>query len=1180
MATYYGSYVSSAFRSRADVTTSTSNTQVTISVTGYCQMADYYHDSGENFFRKIVIGSDTPNTYVTASTSYFSGGGTYGVGSSSRTYNRTHAAQSIEVGVAIHNDGTYTGWSTDDSYARTTVTVPAKPSYAVSFNANGGSGAPSAQTKWYGEALTLSSTKPTRTGYTFKNWNTKSDGTGTSYSAGGTVAAATNQALTLYAQWTAITYSVAYAANGGSSTPASQTKTYGVALTLHGAISHANATATYTVSYRANYTGGSNPSSGTATKTTKYTFNGWKATNGTTYAAGGSYTANAATTMTAQWTSKATTTSVTLPTPTRTGYTFGGWYKEPACTNKVGNGDASYTPTADATLYAKWTANTYTVAFKANGGSGAPSSQTKTYGVDLTLSSTKPTRTNYTFKSWNTKSDGSGTSYAAGAKYTTNAAATLYAQWTQNTWTVSYAANGGSSTPSSQSKVAGTALKLASAISHANATATITTTFNANGGSATGASGNKLTSTKTTSYSFTKWKATNGTLYSAGGSYTTDAATTMTAQWSSSNSYTTITLPTPTRTGYTFNGWYTAASGGSEAGKAGASHKPTADATLYAHWTIITHTVTLDPQGGSVSPASLTKTYGTALTLPTPTRTGCTFLGWNTAAAGTGTHYGTGSGGYTYDAGDRKLYAQWIGVSVSSFSVRRSNSNGVAQDDGTYARATANWSAVCTGTSGVTRTLAIKYLSGSTETTAGTTSTTGSYGITVGSGSTFAADTSYRFTATATVTWTYNGSSRSVSATRVATIPKVFRLLDALHGGTGLAIGAIATLANTFEVALSTLFQNVVEVAQGNITRDGTYTEPTNGDHQIRLVDSSRRILSYLSAHKAANSPNNYLRLTAYGPSGSKTANVYISASDTDGYLSTDADVTTLRSMIVDGTITSYGNIRKQSTTADIDSTTAPSSTVWAGSFQVMDKDGYSFAVVDGYWDTAMSTGARMVDRNKKSDGTVVENAIGCTVAKDGTRGYIVTDAAAFRKAINAVTSANQTTMEAGFSAGSGSQVFNIFANVINSSSAYSGKRVGFVITPTGLSLFNSTDQSTIWNITPTITSDSTGTGVVTAKSGFSVYTAGGLNRAYKRNGVATIYLGFKTTNALNAGGSYNIGTLNSGWRPSAMAGLWASGTRYGINASTQANGEIYITPTVAIPAGSTFYLGGTFVQA
>jgi uncharacterized repeat protein (TIGR02543 family) len=82
-------------------------------------------------------------------------------------------------------------------------------------------------------------------------------------------------------------------------------------------------------------------------------------------------------------------------------------------------------------------AATYTVKYDANGGSGAPSSQTKTQGATLTLSSTKPTRSGYTFKCWNTKSDGTGTSYNSGSSYTANANVTLYAIWTK-THTHSY----------------------------------------------------------------------------------------------------------------------------------------------------------------------------------------------------------------------------------------------------------------------------------------------------------------------------------------------------------------------------------------------------------------------------------------------------------------------------------------------------------------------------------------------------------------------------------------------------------------------------------------------------------------------------------------------------------------------------------------------------------------------
>lgn len=110
-----------------------------------------------------------------------------------------------------------------------TISVPAKTSYAVTYNANGGSGAPASQTKYYGETLTLSSAKPTRTNYVFKNWNTASGGTGTTYNPGASYTA--NAALTLYAQWYA-PYTVTYNANGGTGGPTTQTKVYNTNLTL------------------------------------------------------------------------------------------------------------------------------------------------------------------------------------------------------------------------------------------------------------------------------------------------------------------------------------------------------------------------------------------------------------------------------------------------------------------------------------------------------------------------------------------------------------------------------------------------------------------------------------------------------------------------------------------------------------------------------------------------------------------------------------------------------------------------------------------------------------------------------------------------------------------------------------------------------------------------------------
>ncbi len=88
-----------------------------------------------------------------------------------------------------------------------------------------------------------------------------------------------------------------------------------------------------------------------------------------------------------------------------------------------------YYVTSSNTTYVKATLPTYTISYNANGGSEAPSSQTKNHDKALTLSTTEPTRSGYTFQNWNTKADGTGTSYASGASYTANEAATLYAQW-------------------------------------------------------------------------------------------------------------------------------------------------------------------------------------------------------------------------------------------------------------------------------------------------------------------------------------------------------------------------------------------------------------------------------------------------------------------------------------------------------------------------------------------------------------------------------------------------------------------------------------------------------------------------------------------------------------------------------------------------------------------------------
>ena len=115
--------------------------------------------------------------------------------------------------------------------------------------------------------------------------------------------------------------------------------------------------------------------------------------------------------------------------PTRTGYSFQGWGTTASDTSVNYSAGANYTSNASITLYAIWKANTYTVKFDANGGSGAPGQQTKTYGVTLTLSSVKPTKTNYNFLGWGTSVASTTVAYAPGSIYTANSAITLYAIW-------------------------------------------------------------------------------------------------------------------------------------------------------------------------------------------------------------------------------------------------------------------------------------------------------------------------------------------------------------------------------------------------------------------------------------------------------------------------------------------------------------------------------------------------------------------------------------------------------------------------------------------------------------------------------------------------------------------------------------------------------------------------------
>lgn len=334
-----------------------------------------------------------------------------------------------------------------------------------------------------------------------------------------------------------------------------------------------------------------------------------------------------------------TTKPIADPTPP-TGKDFTSW-------SLSGGGSFSsgtYTfGSSNGTLTAGYAWKTYTINYnKGANGVGTNTSATKTYGVDLTLLGATFTRTGYTQDGWST-TDGGSKTYDLGGTYTANSGKTLYPHWKINTWTVKYNANGGSSTPANQTKTYGVTLTLASAISRTSDTTTITTTYNYNG---SGKANTTASSTKTVSYTFKEWntvKAGTGTAYAAEGNYTANAAATMYAQWTTNAAtYSAVTLPTPTWTGRTFQGWYDASSGGNKIGNAGATYRPQANITLYAHWTINTYSFTATAGddiasvklNGTSNASSVTKTveYGSSntfeATLPTNPAYTYTFDGW------------------------------------------------------------------------------------------------------------------------------------------------------------------------------------------------------------------------------------------------------------------------------------------------------------------------------------------------------------------------------------------------------------------------------------------------------------------------------------------------------------------------------------------------------------------------
>lgn len=570
-------------------------------------------------------------------------------------------------------DGWYNGTtkvssSTTYTFAPTAnITLTAKWSvYNITIPVNvsptgAGTTSPSPFTGQEGSAVNITATPAT--GYKFAYWT---DGVDDTHYTNNPQSVAMLSVKTLTAYFTLKSYTVTWNANGGTVSPASTTKTHGSTLgTLPTPTRAATAEYSYTFAGWFTAASGGTQISSTTTVTGNVTYYAhWTATK-RSYTA--TFNGNGGGTPSPSTITKEYNTALgTLPTCTRTGYTFLGWYTASSGGTKI---STTTVVTKDITYYAQWSINSYTLTFNPNGGTVTPTSKdleyNSAYGTLPTPTRASDAQYTYTFAGWYTAATG-GTQVTAATKMAAKDT-TVYAHWTSNTrsYTVSYQTTYGTLNRTSQSIAYNS--KGSCTLTMPDNTAEFTYTFvgwytAANGG------GTKVGSELTletpaikgtvTYYAYVTRSTKSYThTFNANGGGTVSPATITKA-------YNTAlgTLPTVSRTGYTFVGWFdtSAASGGTQATT---TTKVTGTKTWYARWSINSYTFTFDKNGGNTpSATTITKEYNTAIgTLPTCTRSAnntytYAFAGWfDTSASSGGTQLTT----TTKVTSNKTWYARW-----------------------------------------------------------------------------------------------------------------------------------------------------------------------------------------------------------------------------------------------------------------------------------------------------------------------------------------------------------------------------------------------------------------------------------------------------------------------------------------------------------------------------------------
>lgn len=346
------------------------------------------------------------------------------------------------------------------------------------------------------------------------------------------------------------------------------------------------------------------------------------------------------------------------PSPIKAGYEFIGWYKESECLHEWVF--AKDVVVSDITLYAKWTADTYSVIYHNNGAEEGtePSTQEKIHDVVLNLSTNTGNlvRTGYIFSGWNTQADGLGINYLPGSSYTSNESITLYAKWNR-AYSITYYLDGGINNPANPISY------------HVESDEIIVTTPSKDGYQfdgwyndaaltliaptfiTTGSTGDK-------SY-YAKWLELFPIYYHLDGGRNS---------LENPSAYTSISLDivlkNPSREGYIFDGWYTDNSYNQpieiiESGSSG-------PVDVYAKWNkIFTISYFLDGGTNHDSNPSTYTIKSADIILGNPSRLGYSFEGWY-EDSGYVVSSSTLARGST---GDKSFYAKWVAQSNTPYLI-------------------------------------------------------------------------------------------------------------------------------------------------------------------------------------------------------------------------------------------------------------------------------------------------------------------------------------------------------------------------------------------------------------------------------------------------------------------------------------------------------------------------------